>query len=381
MSDLITDIYGTCPDCNKKRMAFGWCTNCNVERLLSDNTWTSGDERIDNFIKHTQKNAKEAMDYLEWIEFDQFDLIRYTGEFGGFSNIYSAVWMEGPRWSYDEAAEDWRSDGPTKVVLKRLDDSQNLSQQFINRLFKYFKCLQGDSLADCYGLTRDETSCIIIVMKFYEHGNLYSFIDKWSGLVHGNIHGGNILLEEDENTTSAKIADTGLIGPSFKPYENKLFGVLPFVAPEILNGNQSIKASDIYSFGILMCMLSTSIRPHKDRAHDKALVYDICMGLRPKNDRHTPRVYIELMNKCLNGNPFARPTACELNETMEQWVTAIADDTEPSYLTDQFDTAEEMKLLNMLSIKNHFQHLSNDNAIYFSRELTDIMYSNKSRLS
>ncbi|CAB4381422.1 unnamed protein product [Rhizophagus irregularis] len=73
------------------------------------------------------------MDYLEWIDFDQFDLIENINKRGAFSSIYSAVWMEGPRWKLDEEAEVWTRTGPIKVILKRLDNSQNMSQKFINQ--------------------------------------------------------------------------------------------------------------------------------------------------------------------------------------------------------------------------------------------------------
>ncbi|RIA88718.1 kinase-like domain-containing protein [Glomus cerebriforme] len=199
------------------------------------------------------------------------------------------------------------------------------------------------------------------------------------GLVHGNIHGGNILLEETENIRDASIADSGLIGPSFKPYENKIFGVIPFIAPEVLSGYEATKASDIYSFGILMCMLSTSTIPHGGRAHDKTLIYNICKGLRPKYNDYTPKVYLELMEKCLNGNPFARPTACELNEAFARWVTAVCDDPEPSCLSKQFDLAENINFLNLQS-KDYIRQVNiHNNAIYFSRDLTNIIM-NRNRL-
>jgi hypothetical protein len=74
------------------------------------------------------------MDYLEWIDFDQFELIEYTNKRGAFSSIYSAVWMEGPRWNIDEEAEIWTRSGPIKVVLKRLDNSQNMDQEFVKQV-------------------------------------------------------------------------------------------------------------------------------------------------------------------------------------------------------------------------------------------------------
>ncbi|RGB27530.1 hypothetical protein C1646_673910 [Rhizophagus diaphanus] len=60
---------------------------------------SSGDPKLDDLIRHKQKNAKENMDFLEWIDFSQFDLIKYTGKEGSFSTIYSALWMECPFWT------------------------------------------------------------------------------------------------------------------------------------------------------------------------------------------------------------------------------------------------------------------------------------------
>ena len=75
--------------------------------------------------------------------------------------------------------------------------------------------------------------------KILQNGNLYSYLEEssmeilcwryiidtlWSisaglnvihelGLVHGHLHGGNILVENEMDSVDAKIADTGLHGP------------------------------------------------------------------------------------------------------------------------------------------------------------------------
>src|SRR6266480_303996 len=127
--------YGNCSDCRRQRTATAWCKNCDIA-ILKENfpNWTSGSAKIDELIRHTQLNANESTDYLEWIEFDQFELVKYTNEQGAFSSIYSAVWMEGPRWNLDEKAEVWTRSGPTRVILKRLNNSQNMSQEFIDQV-------------------------------------------------------------------------------------------------------------------------------------------------------------------------------------------------------------------------------------------------------
>ncbi|CAB4405463.1 unnamed protein product [Rhizophagus irregularis] len=98
--------------------------------------------------------------------------------------------MEGPSWILDEEAEVWTRNGPVNVILKRLDNSQSISQEFVNqkfnwlkiclteKLYRYYKCLQSGSLADYFGMTKDPTSCYMFVMRYYENGNLYSYLDE-----------------------------------------------------------------------------------------------------------------------------------------------------------------------------------------------------------
>jgi hypothetical protein len=66
--------------------------------------------------------ADDSTDYLEWIDFKQFDLVENTNKRGALNSI----WMEGPSWNLDEEAEVWTRNGPIKVILKRLDNPQNI---------------------------------------------------------------------------------------------------------------------------------------------------------------------------------------------------------------------------------------------------------------
>ncbi|PKC59293.1 kinase-like protein, partial [Rhizophagus irregularis] len=277
------ETYGKCSLCKRQRIATMWCEKCDIMNMKECfPNWTSGNSKIDEFIRFTQLNAKESMDYLEWIDFNQFDLIKDINDKGAFSSIYSAVWMEGPRWNLDEEAEIWTRTGPIKVILKRLDNSHNISQEFVDQLYRYHKCLKSGALADCFGITKDPTSCYMLVMRYYKNGSLYSYLKEtlgvlcwrdivdilWSisvglkyihehDLVHGHLHGGNILVESDVNSVDTKITDTGLHGPVDKQLSPKqIYGVVPFVAPEIFNGNTPTKESDVYSFGMVMWMLS-----------------------------------------------------------------------------------------------------------------------------
>src|SRR6266480_4334794 len=133
MANLQSPSYGDCPECQRQRTAAAFCKYCDIVTFKENfRNWTSGNSKVDEFIMHTQLNANKNMDYLEWIDFDQFDFVENINKRGAFSSIYSAIWVEGPRWNLDEEAEVWTRSGPTRVILKRLNNSQNMSQEFID---------------------------------------------------------------------------------------------------------------------------------------------------------------------------------------------------------------------------------------------------------
>jgi serine/threonine protein kinase len=71
-------------------------------------------------------------------------------------------------------------------------------------------------------------------------------------LVHGHLHRGNVLVESKANSIDAKIADTGLHELVDKQISEQIYGVIPFVAPKVFDGNTPTKKSNIYSYQDLM---------------------------------------------------------------------------------------------------------------------------------
>src|SRR2546423_554778 len=69
-------------------------------------------------------------------------------------------------------------------------------------------------------------------------------------LIHGDFHNGNILCS---NYKLSLISDLGLCRPVNRSnIKNEIYGVLPYMAPEVLRGEPYTKEADIYSFGIIM---------------------------------------------------------------------------------------------------------------------------------
>src|SRR5439155_20480354 len=98
-------------------------------------------------------------------------------------------------------------------------------------------------------------------------------------LVHHDFHSGNI-LHFQYLSQKVMISDLGLSVPADQEPSN-IIGVVPYIAPEVLNGQPYTQKSDIYSFGILMSVISTGQQPFNDIAHDADLAFKICEGLRP----------------------------------------------------------------------------------------------------
>jgi serine/threonine protein kinase len=146
-----------------------------------------------------------------------------------------------------------------------------------------------------------------------------------SNLTHGDFHDGNILMTDNYNEIF--IIDLGLCKPvSYLQDSNKvneIYGVLPYMAPEILRKKPYIPASDIYSFSMIMWEFTSGIPPFKHKAHDHHLALSICEGERPEIIENTPKCYVDLMKKCWDSDPFNRPTIIMLEKIIYEWIKCI----------------------------------------------------------
>ena len=89
-------------------------------------------------------------------------------------------------------------------------------------------------------------------------------------LIHQDFHSGNIL----DLGMLYHITDLGLCKPAdekTEKYNKNVYGVLPYVAPEVLRGKEYTQASDIYGFGIIIYEVFNGLPPYHDMAHDEFL--------------------------------------------------------------------------------------------------------------
>ncbi|CAG8618604.1 8005_t:CDS:2 [Ambispora gerdemannii] len=109
--DELDSIHKKCFDCGKFRTNFAWCQPCETTWFKEKyQGWTTGNLQLDLII---QKSSRSG-DYLEYIAYDQFELVEFH-KAGAFSEIYYAIWLEGPKWDWNENTQAWSRSGPIKL--------------------------------------------------------------------------------------------------------------------------------------------------------------------------------------------------------------------------------------------------------------------------
>jgi hypothetical protein len=94
--------------------------------------WTSGNIKIDNLIQEVQLKISNPRDIIfEWIPYNHFSNIEELDK-GGFATIYLATWKDGPLFYSGRIAKYVRD--KKKIVLKQLDNSQNIATEFLNEV-------------------------------------------------------------------------------------------------------------------------------------------------------------------------------------------------------------------------------------------------------
>ncbi|CAI2163245.1 13948_t:CDS:2 [Funneliformis geosporum] len=127
--------------------------------------------------------------------------------------------------------------------------------------------------------------------------------------IHRDLHSGNILCGRTYSKNHAVISDLGISKSSTESTDiDNIYGIIPYIAPEIFLGQEYTTAADIYSFGMIMWELMTGRKPFWDQDHDTELIIKICDGMRPPIVTNAPEGYIGLMQNCWNSDPNKRPT-------------------------------------------------------------------------
>jgi len=192
-----------------------------------------------------------------------------------------------------------------------------------------------EDFLEILGVIRQPGNEYAVIMQHAKHGDLWSYLGQnlnrmtWKrklelvleiayslqlvhgpGLVHRNLHGGNILFDDDQKPDpkpKAFVSDLGLARSEEYESNSCIKGVLPFIAPEVFHTRKFTKKSDIYALGIIMYLIASGEPPFRNRSFDNSLVTEILDGLRPEMPDSAPMAYKELAAKCCDADPSKRP--------------------------------------------------------------------------
>ncbi|CAB5213937.1 unnamed protein product [Rhizophagus irregularis] len=328
------------------------------------------------FLCQNYKNAQSEK-LIKWISYSQFTDVKEIAR-GGFGIIYRGT------------------SGQQSVILKKFKNSQDTSRYFLNELKSNQYCYEiKHHIIRTHGVTKDpKLGEYMLVMQYASGGDLHNWLQesfakiKWNkdkliiiwqiseGLetihkadyIHRDFHSGNILYDLIHNNSIKErfkerhqwlIGDLGLSQPANSTSSNnEIYGVIPYIAPEIFKGSSFSKESDVYSIGMVMWELTTGCKPFANVEHDHKLIFKILDGERPEITEDTPECYANLMKSCWDPDPKKRPLAKNIRNTFGSWSFR-------NKHNDIFDKAE-LKRIELLNLKK----LGPDNEqAYISKEL------------
>ncbi|KAG9300475.1 hypothetical protein G9A89_010101 [Geosiphon pyriformis] len=232
------------------------------------------------------------------------------------------------------------------VALKSITDIFSENNPDANNQFQYelkllSRITDHKNVIKQFGYTQDEKSEeSYIVLEWAEGGTLRDYLKRnphidcnrkveialqiLNGLkaihnnqiAHRDLHTKNILIMSDG---AFKIADLGLSKRENSLQVSITGGMVAFLEPEFYKDQRYKRdfASDIYAFGVLLWEISACKAPFSSDTSPYYLAYELQQGRRESPKIGTPLAYVELYQRCWDGNPQKRPKLDEVIQTME----------------------------------------------------------------
>ncbi|TKS93116.1 Receptor-interacting serine/threonine-protein kinase 3 [Collichthys lucidus] len=264
---------------------------------------------------------------------------------GGFGQIFKARHR---KWCCDVAIKLLHhDDGTSKSLLREIDMMRQGSSPYVIQVLGIFR-----GRLPSYG----PTTQLGLVMEFMERGSLASlqetlheappwplvfrlahqvslginFLHSLSpSVLHLDLKPSNVLLDTD---LKAKLTDFGLarfyhsVSRISKKDNEEDGGTISYMPPEAFDLSYTpTRASDIYSYGILLWAMVTGKQPY-EHAQTNIVRFRIPQGDRPSLDEITSQAagiagltgLMNLMKRCWEAKPKQRPSSQECTTETEE---------------------------------------------------------------
>eukprot|EP00117_Sycon_ciliatum_P002284 scpid27812/ scgid7580/ Mitogen-activated protein kinase kinase kinase 10 len=292
---------------------------------------------------------------------------------GGFGKVYRALWrgeevavksarFEGP-------LDDDEENGPEKEVLREARLFSLLRHPNIVELFGV--CLEapnfclvmelcrGGALSRLLEKTKLPANVVIDWAQQIAQGMLYLHNDLGTAIIHRDLKSSNVLLTNEVHThdvctmsgNTLKISDFGLARQSNRTTHMSVAGTYAWMSPEVIKKSTFSKASDVWSFGVVLWELLTGEVPYRGM-DGMAVFYGVATGQHRLPIPSTcPEPLKDLMEACWAMDPKQRP----LFEDIVMELNSIADS---AFATTDNDSFLEMQKVWQEEIQALFRDLS-----------------------
>ncbi|XP_021945255.1 mitogen-activated protein kinase kinase kinase 10 isoform X2 [Folsomia candida] len=319
-------------------------------KISGDEGWWTGkiDDRIgifpSNFVaqadarslslSYQMSTLLEAVQPLQ-IDFSELQLEEIIGV-GGFGKVYKGIWKEEEEVAVKAARYDPEEDLATAIA--------NVSQEA-----KLFWLLNHPNIIHLLGMCLEPPN-LCLVLEYARGGSLNRVLAgtqirpdvlvNWAiqiakgmdylhnsapiSLIHRDLKSSNVLISEeieagdDLSEKTLKITDFGLAREVHKTTRMSAAGTYAYMPPEVIKNCTFSKASDVWSYGVLLWELLTGETPYKG-IDGFAVAYGVAVNkLSLPIPTTCPKPWSNLIESCWLMDPHDRPSFEEILIELEK---------------------------------------------------------------
>jgi len=287
------------------------------------------------------------------IDYRELEIGQELGR-GAFGVVYKAQWRNGD------------------CVVKQLDIDRT-DQDAVKQFLKEAETLKGlrmhPNVCSLLGVCTDPRYPVCIVMEYLPGGSLHDYLAKGKlrvdakvavqlyrdiasgmahihqeGLLHCDLACRNLLVQpRGQNEVTVKIADFGLAknteGGTYSLSSNSKFPIR-WTAPEVFETGKMSKASDVWSFGVVMWEILEQKVPYYELGNQDIAAAICNKGYRLAKPTKTecPDELYNIMMSCFSSKPEDRPSFVDLVHTFKSLVQQMEDASRSPMITAHVTT-------------------------------------------
>ncbi|XP_018344762.1 PREDICTED: mitogen-activated protein kinase kinase kinase 11-like isoform X1 [Trachymyrmex septentrionalis] len=336
-------------------------------KISGDEGWWTGKIRGKvgifpaNFVAEAESidRVSSVIDKVQPIEidFEELQLEEVIGV-GGFGKVYRGFWK--------------KREVAVKAARQDADEEPSATLENVRQEAKLFWLLKHENIVQLEGVCLKMPN-MCLVMEYARGGSLNRVLSgrkirpdvlvDWAiqiargmdylhnkapiSLIHRDLKSSNVLLSEpienDFQYKTLKITDFGLAREVYKTTRMSAAGTYAWMAPEVIKKSTFSKASDVWSYGVLLWELLTGETPYKG-IDALAVAYGVAVNkLTLPIPSTCPQPWSLLMKACWASDSHARPGFMDILIALDEVRSAFAATPHESFHTMQEDWRQEIE--------------------------------------